>query len=103
MFAIINYKGNQIKVEEGKEYKIPYFESKENEKIKFDQVMLISSDKTEIGGPYVDGAYVDGVVINQGQTAKVSVIKFHSKKRYQKIGSHRQDFVTVRIDKIVKK
>ncbi len=103
MFAIINYNGNQIKVEEDKEYQIPYFECNENDKIKFDQVMLIGSDKTIVGQPYIKDAYVDGVVLGSGQTPKINVIKFHSKKRYKKIGSHRQDFVKVKITKIIQK
>lgn len=103
MFAIIDYKGCQIKVEEGKEYKIPYFECKESDGIKFDRVMLIDSDTTTIGQPYIKDAYVDGIILGSGQTSKINVIKFHSKKRYKKIGSHRQDFVTVKITKIVHK
>jgi large subunit ribosomal protein L21 len=100
MFAIINHNGTQIKVSENKEYKIPYFDCKEGDKIKFDQVLLIDSDKTEVGQPVVEGASVEGTITGIGQSDKISVIKFHSKKRYKKIGSHRQDFVSVKIDKI---
>ena len=101
MFAIIDYKGVQLKVCEDKEYNIPLFECKEGDKIKFGQVILLSKDgKTEIGTPYLDGAYVDAEVSLIGQTPKETIIKFKAKKRYKKIGSHRQDFVTVKIKKI---
>ena len=103
MFAIIDYKGNQFKVYEGKEYQMPYYDCAEKDKIKFDKVMLLSGEKVEVGTPYVKGAYVDGEVVGIGQTSKISVIKFHSKKRYSRIGSHRQDYVLVKILKIADK
>ncbi len=103
MFAVIDHNGSQLKVCENKEYRIPYYECAENDKIKFENVMLISGDKVEIGEPYIKGAYVDGEVMSIGQTPKTSVIKFHSKKRYTRIGNHRQDFVLVKISKIAKK
>ncbi len=103
MFAIIDYKGSQIKVTEKGEYRFPLFDCKKGDKITFDQVLLISGDKVLIGQPYLKSASVKGEVLEIGQTSKTSVIKFHSKKRYKKIGSHRQDFVTIKIDKILEK
>lgn len=100
MFAIINHNGTQVKVSENKEIKIPFFDCKEGDKINFDQVLLVDSDKTLVGQPIVEGASVEATVTNIGQSDKISVIKFHSKKRYKKIGSHRQDFVQVKIEKI---
>lgn len=103
MFAVINFKENQIKVTEGMEIKTPLFDCKEGDKVVFDQVMLIAGDSIEVGQPNVEGATVNATVTAVGQSPKINVIKFHSKKRYQKIGSHRQDFVVVRIDKIKSK
>lgn len=101
MFAIIDHKGTQIKVMEKGEYRFPLFDGKKGDKVTFDQVMLIGGEKAVIGKPYIKGATVKGEVLEIKQTPKTSVIKFHSKKRYKKIGNHRQDFVTIKIDKIL--
>lgn len=100
MFAVIAYKGNQYKVAVGREFKIDLLDS-EDKKIKFDQVLLVCDDKkTSVGTPTVKGAFVEADFVKNISDKKVDVVKFHSKKRYKKIGSHRQDYTVIKVTNI---
>lgn len=101
MFAIISFDGNQYKVYENKQVKIAFQDLKENEKMNFSDVLLISDGKkVKIGEPLVKGASVEGSVVSTVVDDKVEVFKFHSKKRYKRTGGHRQKYTTVLISKI---
>ena len=103
MFAIVDFNGNQFKFEEGKELNLPLFECKVGEKIVLDKVLMLSEDKSVKLNEDASGSKVEVEVLSFGQTPKVGVVKFHSKKRYKKMGNHRQDFVKVRVTKIIVK
>ena len=102
MFAIIEFKNNQYKVEEGKELVLPNFQYQENDKkVVFDKVLLIQSeDKAKIGAPYVKDANVTADIIENFKTDKIRVFKFRAKKRYKKTSGSRQKMVRVKINKI---
>lgn len=102
MFAIISINNNQIKVEEGKTYKMPLFDyDLKKKKIEFDEVMLISDgDKTKVGKPSIEKASVQAEVLGEKKEDKVTATKFKAKKRYKKVFGHRQDYLEVKILKI---
>ena len=102
MFAIIKFKNNQYKVEEGKNISLPNFDFNEKDKnITFDQVLLIGGDKKdEVGTPVVKNASVSAEIIENFRTDKVRVFKFRAKKRYQKTASQRQEMVRLKVIKI---
>jgi large subunit ribosomal protein L21 len=100
MFAVISYQGNQYKVEIDREYQI---QSKEvtAEKMVFDEVLLIESDKgVSVGTPTVKGASVEAEVLGLSRGDKVTGTKFRPKKRYQRTLGHVQDYVLVKITSI---
>ena len=102
MFAIIEFKGKQLRVESDKEYKLPYYDCKEGDSFSPEKILIISDEKkTILEDKDLEKAKVNGTVVAVGQDKKISVVKFHSKKRYQKLGGHRQDFVKVKIEQIV--
>lgn len=73
----------------------------EDEKITFDQVLLVSSDKeTKVGQPLVEGAKVAAEVIDEGLGKKKMVFRYKNKTRYKKKKGHRQPFTKVKISKI---
>lgn len=100
MFAIVEFKGIQFKAIEGKEQILPLFPCKVGDKLTLDKLTLLDDDKGVKVADELKNAKVTAEVVSIEQTPKVGVLKFHSKKHYQKIGSHRQDYVRVRIDKI---
>lgn len=100
MFAVVSYKGNQYKIEPEKEYKIDLIEP-DKKTIIFDNVLLLDDGKEiKVGTPSVTGAKVEAEVLSTLNDKKVSVVKFHSKKRYKKLGGHRQQYTIVKITSI---
>lgn len=100
MFAIVDYKGNQYQLEQNKQYSIDKIDQ-EDKKLVFSRVLVYADDKkTIVGKPYLEQASVEAEVINQINEKKVSVVKFHSKKRYKRIGSHRAKVTLIKVLKI---
>lgn len=72
-----------------------------NEKVEFDQVLLIKSGgRLTVGNPVIDGAKVIADVVSEGKGDKVIVFKYKPRVNYRKLRGHRQHFSEVRIDRI---
>jgi large subunit ribosomal protein L21 len=102
-FSVIQTGGKQYKVAEGDVIKIEKLrgEHKKGDKIYFDEVLLTDNGKdTVIGAPYVKGAKVTAVFLEEGRGKKVVVIKYKSKSRYFKKSGHRQQYNKVKIESI---
>jgi len=82
--AIIKTGGKQYKVEAGDSIKVEKIEAEG--KIEFDDIL--------------GGKKVTASIIEQGRSKKVDVLKFHSKKRYQRLMGHRQAFTEIKIEAI---
>ena len=98
--AVIKTGGKQYKVSEGQTLVIERIEH-ETDKVKFSEVLLVSSDKeTKIGQPYVEGASVSAEVLEDGKGKKKMVFRYKNKTRQSKKKGHRQPFTKVKIEKI---
>jgi large subunit ribosomal protein L21 len=98
MYAIVEIAGQQFKVEAGKKIFVHRLEAEEGKKIEFDQVLLIDDDgKITIGEPTIEGAVVEGSVIDHMRGDKVIVFKKKRKKGYRVRNGHRQNFTQVEI------
>lgn len=101
MYAIIDIKGKQYKVEEGKYLEIDLQNKDENTEITFDQVLMVSDGKAvNIGKPTITGASVQAKVIADRRDKKVIVYKMRRKKGYRLKKGHRQDYTRVMIESI---
>ena len=101
MFAIIETGGKQYKVESGSKIQVEKLPGEEGGSIVFDKVLLKGEgEKVEIGTPYLEGASVEGKIVEQGRGAKKMVFRYKSKTRYRKKKGHRQPFTEVEIGKI---
>ncbi len=101
MYAVIETGGKQYKVEEGDTIFVEKIDAEEGDKVNFEKVLFISKEEPIVGVPYVDGAMVEGTVLEQGKAKKVVVFKYKAKKNYKKKQGHRQPYTKVKIDKIV--
>lgn len=105
-FAVIKTGGKQYKVSEGDTVKIERIkagkkEPKEGDKLTFNEVLMVSDNKTyNIGTPTVKGATVEGELKDLGKDKKVTVIKYKAKSRYFRKKGHRQPYFKVKINKI---
>lgn len=100
-FAIISTGGKQYKATEGATLRVEKLDAKPNAKVTFDKVQLVSDGQVnKLGDPLVKGASVTATVAGQMKAKKVMVVKFHNKVRYRRTRGHRQNYTTVKIDKI---
>jgi large subunit ribosomal protein L21 len=101
MFAIVNIKGVQYKVQEKQRLYVPKLKEKEGDKITFKDVLLYSPDDStmEIGKPYLEHS-VDATVLNTLKDDKVIVFKKKRRKGYRVKKGHKQNYTQISIDKI---
>ncbi len=98
MYAIVEIAGQQFKVEAGKKIFVHRLEAEEGKDISFDQVLLIDEDgKITIGEPVIEGAVIEGKVLDHMRGDKVIVFKKKRKKGYRIKNGHRQNFTQVEI------
>ena len=104
MYAIVEMKGQQFRVEAGKKLFINRMnELEKGATVEFENVLLLDNEgKVKVGAPYVKGAKVVCEVLdNECRGDKVLV--FHKKRRkgYRKMNGHRQDLTNVIVKEIV--
>lgn len=97
MFAIIATGGKQINVEVGKEYFVEKLAGNANDKIIFDQVLMIDGT---VGKPFIKGAEVHATIIKQDKAKKIIVFKYKPKKNSKTKYGHRQPYTKVKITDI---
>ncbi len=98
MYAIVEMKGQQFRVEAGKKLFINRMnELEKGATVEFENVLLLDNEgKVKVGAPYVKGAKVVCEVLdNECRGEKILV--FHKKRRkgYRKLNGHRQDLTNV--------
>ena len=104
MYAIVEMKGQQFKVEAGKKLFINRIADLEKgATVEFENVLLLDNEgKVKVGAPYVKGAKVVCEVLdNECRGDKILV--FHKKRRkgFRKLNGHRQDLTNVVVKEIV--
>ncbi len=101
MYAVIHTGGKQIKAEAGRFIDIEKLPQNEGEKISLGNiVMLVSGKDSKIGNPFVKGASVNGLILEQAKADKVIVYKMRPKKGTRKKRGHRQLVSRVFIESI---
>ncbi len=100
-YAVIETGGKQYRVSVGDTLRVEKLSADPNEKVEFDQVLLIKSGgRLTVGNPVIDGAKVIADVVSEGKGDKVIVFKYKPRVNYRKLRGHRQHFSEVRIDRI---
>lgn len=102
MYAVIVTGGKQYCVAEGELLHVEKLAGEAGGKITFDQVLLVGGEAApKIGTPLVQGATVEGEIVQQGREKKILVLKKKRRKGYQKRQGHRQYFTAVKVTKIL--
>jgi large subunit ribosomal protein L21 len=98
MYAVFRSGGKQYRAAKGDVLRLEKIEADEGATIKFDEVLLVGEGSDiKVGSPLLSGSTVNGKVVRQGKTKKVSVVKFKRRQNYLRQGSHRQFFTEVEI------
>ena len=101
MFAIIESGNKQYKVEKGTIIDVELLGKKDGDDVTFKNVLLINKGKTvDIGTPYLKGVTVEGKVLLNGKSKKVTSFKWKNKTGYKRTIGHRQPFTQVKIASI---
>ena len=102
MYAIVEIRGKQYKVQEGDIVFVDRMdEVEEGQEITFDKVLFLSDGKkVTVGTDTVKGAKVKVTVIGHGKSKKILVFKYKAKKNERKMRGHRQPYTKIQIEKI---
>ena len=103
-FAIIETGGKQYKVSASNILKVEKLNIVKGKKVEFKKVLLVNDDKnTEVGNPTVEGALVEGLVLDNIKDRKILVFKKRRRKNSRKKYGHRQHLSKIQITKILSK
>ena len=100
MYAIIKNGGKQYKVKEGDIICFDKMGLEPKSKVEFKEVLAINDGELKVGTPFVEGAVVEGEVINEGRGKKIVIFKKRRRKDSKLKRGFRRDFTRVRITKI---
>jgi len=103
VYAIIKSGGKQYRVAEGQLLRVErdVLGTAVQDKVKFNEVLMIGGDSPKVGAPIISGASVLATVLRESRGEKIIVFKKKRRKNHTKRKhGHRQDLVEVRIDSI---
>lgn len=102
MYAVIEDRGNQIKVVDGEVLEVDLMaDAQPGASIVFDKVLLCSGDSgVKVGTPTVEGAEVVAEVLAQTKGKKVYGVSFRRRKSSRVRKGHRQNYTRIRIKEI---
>lgn len=101
MYAIIDVKDKQFKVQEDDTLYVPYHsEAEVDDELTLDRVLLLSDGDGEVtlGTPTVEGASVTARVVDHVKGDKVIVFKKKRRKRYRVKRGHRQQYTQIHVE-----
>ena len=103
MYAIIKSGSSQYKVSEGESVRMERIaEVAAGAQVEFDKVILLGGDgQTRVGAPFVQGAKVIDEVTGEFKGEKLVHVKFRRRKASRVKKGHRQQYIAVKIKKIV--
>jgi large subunit ribosomal protein L21 len=101
MYAVIETGGKQHRVQPGEVVKVERLEVEAGQPVEFSRVLLVSDEGgLKVGRPFVDGAKVVGIAVEEGRARKIIIFKKIRTKQYRRTKGHRQYYTAVRIDSI---
>ncbi len=104
MYAIVDMKGQQFKVEQGQKLFVHHIQNSEaGQTVEFDKVLLVDNNGAiTVGAPTVEGAKVVVEVVNPlVKGDKVIVFKMKRRKDSRKRNGHREQFTQVEVKSII--
>lgn len=102
MYAIIDDRGSQYRVQEGDTLEIQRQTlPPETEQIVFDRVLMVGEGAgAQVGQPYLTDARVTATVRRELKGHKITILKMKRRKGYRRKMGHRQKYLQIQIDKI---
>lgn len=103
VYAVIKSGGHQYKASVGNHLIVERLPYAVGAQVELDQVYLLDDgEQVLVGQPTVEGAVVRATVIDEFRGPKVRIFKYRPKERYRRRQGHRQTYMRLRVDDIVK-
>lgn len=100
-YAIIQSGGKQYKAVEGKTIEVDLLTDEVGKKLTLEEVLLVADgENVLIGAPVVSGAKVAATVVDHFKGPKITVFKYHPRKRYRLKKGHRQQYTRLMVESI---
>ena len=101
MYALVNFSGSQIKIEEGLNVRVPFQDQKVGSKIILDNILFFDNGKKQqVGSPYIKSLSFEAKIISHESDNKILVYKKKRRKGYEKKIGHIQKFSTIKVEKL---
>lgn len=103
MYAIVDVKDKQFKVQEGDTLYVPFHsEADVDQELSLDRVLLLSDGEGDVtlGTPTVEGASATARVVDHVKGDKVIVFKKKRRKRHRVKRGHRQQYTQIEIESL---
>ena len=101
MYALVNFSGSQIKIEEGLNVRVPFQNLKVGSKVMLDNVLFFDNGKKQqIGSPYIKSLSFEAKIVSHDSDNKILVYKKKRRKGYEKKRGHTQKFSTIKVEKL---
>ena len=98
MYAVIKTGGKQYRVQKDDLVSVEKIEQEKGATVAFDSVLMLGDGAAvTLGTPFVDGAKVEGEIVDQARAPKITVFKKKRRKGYRRKKGHRQDITLVKI------
>ena len=97
MYAIVETGGKQYRVAADDLFNVEKLPGEVGAEVVLDHVLLIGGEETKIGNPYVEGAKVKTVIVEQDKARKILVFHYKPKKNIRKRFGHRQPYTRLRV------
>jgi large subunit ribosomal protein L21 len=103
VYAVVKTGGHQYKASVGDELIIERLPNEVGTQVELDQVYLVADeDGVLVGQPTVDGAFIRATILEEFRGPKILVFKYKPKERYRRRMGHRQTYMRLRVDEIVR-
>ncbi len=103
MYAVIKTGAHQYKASVGDELVVERLPFEVGAQVELGEVYLVADEgDVAVGHPTVEGASVRVTVLEEFRGPKIRIFKYKPKERYRRRMGHRQTYMRLRIDEIVK-
>lgn len=103
-YAVVKAGAHQYRVSEGSQVKVDFMGGKVGDRVKLDQVLLVSVGAAlKVGAPLLAGASVEATIKEHSRNEKIVVFHFRRRKNSKKTQGHKQPMTVLEINKIVSK
>ena len=102
MYALVEIKGKQYKVEKGSTVKVNRLASSQGDSVEFETVLMVKDgEDVKIGTPFIEGVKVTATVEEHGKDKKVVIFKMKKRKNYRRKQGFRNRYSMIKIEDIV--